>query len=103
MVLEYIGVNDTFDGLKMYQEVSIGMFHAFCKLLRVSHSLKNHLILALGLEGHCCDILYWVMAGEAGCEVVAMCLLGRFLSNPVTVGSMGRVQCQIADVFIVTL
>ena len=40
MVLECIGLNDTFDGLEMYQKVFIGGLPGFCKLLRVGHHLN---------------------------------------------------------------
>ena len=44
-------LEDSFDALQMYKEVFIGGFTVLCKLLRVSHSYKQFLVLGARLVG----------------------------------------------------
>ena len=89
MVLACIGVNDCSDSPELHRKV-FGKFSGFCKLLRVGHHLKNLVYLALSLQGTCCAIFYQMLAWGGWLWKGAMCLLGRFLSHLVDVGSMGH-------------
>ena len=62
MVLEYVGVNKSFDVAGMYEKVFIGRFPGFYELVRIGYLPKNNLGLALGLQRHYCDVFFLVLA-----------------------------------------
>ena len=79
IVLECTVENGSSDAPEMYIEKCLLVgFSGFCKLLRVSHHLKNHLGLVPGLQEHCCCIClpcadFWI-----GGDGVAVCLLSKY-------------------------